>query len=198
AESYVSALEDDLQIEERWTQATPDYKKFYQETVLTKYQRALDELERLVVMRLFELVKMSSSGTGYKLRRQIGKALQRRSEAVRNAINRYNIEAAKLTPPRPTLSWKDIVGYSFLGEFDALRLSSRGVQDQPWGLPAHREAMVKYFKLQRAREEVIRLNIEIRRLKTSIHDETTHTNKTIELLTQTNLDLAVELQLRWK
>ena len=37
---------------------------FYQETVLTNYERALDELERLVVMRLFELAKMSASGTG--------------------------------------------------------------------------------------------------------------------------------------
>jgi len=135
---------------------------------------------------------------GYKLRRQIGRALQRRSEAIRNAINRYNTQAAKLTPPRPLLSWKEIVEYSFLGEFDALRHSTRDVRDQPWAQTARREAMVKYFKLCRAREEIVRLNVEIRRLLTSIHDETIHHNQTIKLLTQSNPHLTVELQLRWQ
>ena len=64
AESYVETFENMLQIEERWTEASPEYKAFFQENVLTSYERALDELERLVVMRLFELAKMSSSGTG--------------------------------------------------------------------------------------------------------------------------------------
>jgi hypothetical protein len=44
--------------------ASVEYKTFYQETVLTNYKRVLDELEHLVVMRLFELTKMSSSGMG--------------------------------------------------------------------------------------------------------------------------------------
>ena len=103
AESYVETIENTLQIEERWTEASPEYKAFFQENVLTNYERALDDLERLVVMRLFELAKISSLGTGmpftpllkyvkqtllgYKLRQQIGKALQRRSEAIKNAIN---------------------------------------------------------------------------------------------------------------
>ena len=67
AESYVESLENGLNIEERWTETSPEYKTFYQENVLTSYERALDELERLVVMRLFELAKickMSPSGTG--------------------------------------------------------------------------------------------------------------------------------------
>jgi hypothetical protein len=47
--------------------------------------------------------------------------MQTRSEAIRNALTRYNTEAAKLSPPRPKLSWKAIVEYSFLAEFDLLR-----------------------------------------------------------------------------
>jgi exonuclease VII small subunit len=136
AESYVESLENGLNIQERWSTTSPEYQSFYQQIVQTNYEQALDELEHLVVMRLFELAKMSTSGTGiahlpaprdplnfkigYKLRRQIGKALQRRSEAIKNALNRYNVQAAKLTPPRPSLSWKEIVDYSFLGEFDLL------------------------------------------------------------------------------
>lgn len=64
AESYVETLENALQINERWTDASPEYKALIQENVFTNYGSALDELERLVVMRLFELAKMSSSGTG--------------------------------------------------------------------------------------------------------------------------------------
>jgi hypothetical protein len=67
AESYVESLENSLDIEQRWTEASPDYKTFYQENVLTNYEWALDDLEWLVVMQLFELTKMSSLGTGLYL-----------------------------------------------------------------------------------------------------------------------------------
>lgn len=64
AETLVCDLETSLQITERWTPTSPEYQKFYQENVTTKYRATIDELERLVVMRLFELTKMSNSGTG--------------------------------------------------------------------------------------------------------------------------------------
>jgi len=64
AEEFVSTMELELGIQEQWTAATQDYKDFYQENVLTNYSKALDELERLVVMHLFELAKLSTSGTG--------------------------------------------------------------------------------------------------------------------------------------
>ena len=38
SESYVESLENNLQIEERWTNASVEYKTFYQETVLTNYE----------------------------------------------------------------------------------------------------------------------------------------------------------------
>jgi hypothetical protein len=49
-ESYVESLKNSLDIEQRWTEASPDYKTFYQENVLTNYKWALDDLEWLVVM----------------------------------------------------------------------------------------------------------------------------------------------------
>lgn len=103
-----------------------------------------------------------------------------------------------MTPPRPPLSWKEIVDYSFLAEFDLLRHSREDIRHQPWAQVARREAMVKYFKLCRAQEEVVRLNIEIRRLRTSIHDEAAHMVQTISHLSLTNPPLATELQKRWR
>ena len=64
AEEFVSTIEMELDIQECWTASNSEYKTFYQENVLTNYSKALDELEQLVVMQLFELAKMSMSGTG--------------------------------------------------------------------------------------------------------------------------------------
>ncbi|KAG2365334.1 hypothetical protein BDR07DRAFT_1449848 [Suillus spraguei] len=55
------------------------YNRFQEEALLLKYHSVLNELERLVVMCLFELSKLLLSGTaclGYKLCQQISKALQ--------------------------------------------------------------------------------------------------------------------------
>ncbi|KAJ8580560.1 hypothetical protein M405DRAFT_708220, partial [Rhizopogon salebrosus TDB-379] len=132
AEAFTAHTEMQLQIEERWEIGGDAYNQYKQEASLRQYRVALDDLERLVVMRLFELSKLSLSGTG-----QIGKALQRRSDAIRNALNRYNVQAAKLNPPRPQLSWKDITEYSFLGEFDLLRQSRSDIRELNWTKPAH-------------------------------------------------------------
>jgi hypothetical protein len=105
---------------------------------------------------------------GYKLRKQIGRALQHRSEAIKNALNRYNTQAAKLNPPCPALTWKEIVDYSFIGEFDALQHARADIWDQPWTHTARHEATSKYLKLCRTREETTWLNVEIQWLQASI------------------------------
>lgn len=64
ATEYLGAIETELDIQTRWTSSHPEYLEFYQQTIRTSYSKALDELERLVVMRLFELAKMSTSGIG--------------------------------------------------------------------------------------------------------------------------------------
>ncbi|KAG1905039.1 uncharacterized protein F5891DRAFT_918631, partial [Suillus fuscotomentosus] len=181
-----------------WEIGGPEYSQFKMKARLGKYCTALNELECLVVMRLFELSKLSLSGTGYKLRQQISKALQQCSEAIRNAINRYNIQAVALNPLRPKISWKDIADYSFLGEFDLLRHSRTDIRTNNWAKPAHREATTKYFKLSRAHEEVMRLNVEIRRLRTAIHTEEIQTTAVIQDLLISDPRLARELQHHWR
>ncbi|KAK7023211.1 hypothetical protein R3P38DRAFT_2532020, partial [Favolaschia claudopus] len=63
------------------------------------------------------------------------------------------------------------VRYGFLSDFDLLRDTTDSVRSKPWTRPAYRLAMDKYFKICRAREEIQRLNVEIRRLVTWIDDE---------------------------
>jgi hypothetical protein len=64
AEALVAHIEVQLAVDQRWEIGGPEYQRFKEEATLGKYRTALDELERLVVMRLFELSKLSLSGTG--------------------------------------------------------------------------------------------------------------------------------------
>ncbi|KAJ7797083.1 hypothetical protein B0H14DRAFT_2390128 [Mycena olivaceomarginata] len=170
-EERVEELEETLDIVERWTTESPKWATTVDGIKKRKYALALDSLELLIVERIFELTKMNQSQTGYKMRKHIAKALQARSKAVKNAIDRYNEAAIVLEPPMPRLTWEQVVEYAFLADFDILRDTRPDVQSKPWTRPAYRLAMDHYFKILRAREEIKRLNIEIRRVVTWIRDE---------------------------
>jgi hypothetical protein len=90
---------------------------------------------------------------------------------VKNAIMKYNEIAESMTPPKPTLSWDEVVEYAFLADFDLLREGREDICGELWVQPAGRAAMDQHFKLLHADEEVVRLNIEIRRLVTYMVDE---------------------------
>ncbi|KAJ7858710.1 hypothetical protein B0H14DRAFT_3085063 [Mycena olivaceomarginata] len=167
----VQELERQLDIADRWTTASPRWVSTTVAIKKCKYLLALDALELLIVERIFELTKMNQSQTGYKMRKHIAKALQARSKAVRNAIDRYNSAASLLDPPMPHLTWEQVVEYAFLADFDILRDTRAEIQSHPWTRPAYRLAMDRYFKILRAREEIRRLNVEIPRVVTWIRDE---------------------------
>ncbi|KAJ6510311.1 hypothetical protein DFH09DRAFT_1435255 [Mycena vulgaris] len=167
----VMELEVTLQIVERWTTTSPKWVATAEAIKMRKYQLALDALELLIVERIFELTKMNQSQTGYKMRKHIAKALQARSKAVRNAIEHYNAAAGAISPPMPMLDWEQVVEYAFLADFDILRDTRAEIQSRPWTRPAYRLAMDRYFRIERAREEIKRLNVEIPRVVTWIRDE---------------------------
>ena len=105
------------------------------------------------------------------MRGHISKALQARSPAIKTALDKYNTSAALLSPPAPQLSWKQIVDYAFLSDFDLLRCARQDIREKPWANPTNRTLRDQYFKLECAREEIERLNVEIRRLVTYMRDE---------------------------
>ncbi|KIJ30003.1 hypothetical protein M422DRAFT_97226, partial [Sphaerobolus stellatus SS14] len=158
------------------------------------YHAALSHIEQLVSQRIMELTKLNISGTGYKLRTQIAAGLKR--QAIRNALVRYNKFAALVNPPRDPLTWETVVNYSFLAEFDLLRFSQVDIRDRPWVKPVIREGVMSYCKLQCARAEIKRLNVEIPRLYAAIHDEAQQIPAYISILEQTDRALANEVS-RW-
>ncbi|KAJ4464922.1 hypothetical protein C8J55DRAFT_441748, partial [Lentinula edodes] len=135
------------------------------------YRKALDKLEALLVSRCFEMARLNVAGTGYKLRKHIATALKTRSKSIQAAIASYNEVATALRPPRQTITWEEVLEFSFLGEFDILRNAREDVRTRQWATFRNRLIMQQFFRLIRAEEEIDRLHVEIRHLLTYICEE---------------------------
>ncbi|KAL0061720.1 hypothetical protein AAF712_011437 [Marasmius tenuissimus] len=164
----VCMFEMDHSIPERWLPDGSEYLEALEGLKCRTYRRALDKLERLVVQRLFEL---NMSGVGYKQRNKITAALRARAEAIRKAITSYNSAASKLNPPRETIDWAQIVEMVTLADFDLLKNTDVDIRQLAWAKPSHRFLTQLYFDIKRAREEIVRLNVEIKRKITSMLDD---------------------------
>ena len=133
-------------------------------------------------------------GPGYKQRTKISAALKKRSRAVNMALNEYNKQATCLG--RPVLDFQQVIEYSFLSDFELLHHSHNDITQRPWASPLIRNAMISWMKIERAKEEISRLNVEARRLKTYIRDSNAARRYAIQHLSQTDPALATELQQR--
>ncbi|KAI0261896.1 hypothetical protein BC834DRAFT_845384 [Gloeopeniophorella convolvens] len=67
-------------------------------------------------------------------------------------------------PPRPLLLYSKVVEYCNLSEFEILKYTDDSMLRKPWALRSNREAANKYFKLERAKEELVRCSVEAHRL----------------------------------
>ena len=107
------------------------------------------------------------------MRRQISNHLQNRAKTIRSAIQTYNRAAAALSPPLEAVKFANLFDVVYLAQFDLLRFSRPGndIRQEPWADPATRVLTDKYFELVRAKEEIIRLNLEWRRVRTWLLDE---------------------------
>lgn len=168
----VAKLEDDHDVSQRWTRENPQWIEAEHRRRHREFQKCLDELERLVVQRLLELSKAGLANTGYKLRMHIMKALTARSQSIKTALSRYNQAAAVLHGADvPKLTWEEVADVSVLADFDLLRGSRRLILEKAWAKPENRRCVESWHRLNRAEEELARLNIEVRRVRTSIIDE---------------------------
>jgi len=135
---------------------------------------------------------------GYKLREKIGKALKTRSEAIRTALQQYNVAAAKLTPPRPQLSWASVLKAVTVADFDLLRDTRSDIRSLPWTEPSRREAVSLYFGIKRAREEIARLNVEVKRLLTFMRDTHADYYHAVTANMITDHTIAQQLSVEWE
>ncbi|KIK34196.1 hypothetical protein CY34DRAFT_98437 [Suillus luteus UH-Slu-Lm8-n1] len=174
--NVVEDLEIRLGVSERWTPDHEEYVKALEYSRRWHFVRAVEELESLVVQRLFELSKANLTSTGYKLRKQISKAIVKRSGAIRTALDKYNKLAVSQNPRRPTLQYSKIL-------------------TKPWKNPTHREMAVKHFKVLCAWEEIIRLNVGICQLQAWVDTEDADMEQAAADLESTNSPLAAQLNM---
>ncbi|KAJ7600188.1 hypothetical protein C8J56DRAFT_767981 [Mycena floridula] len=191
----VLALENRLGIipQHRWREGDVNWVLNAERAAMALYQKRLDRLEGLVVERMLELGKVNQSQTGYNMRKHIGEAIKARSQAIRTALDHYNTAAAKLSPPRPALDWDTVVECAFLSEFEMLRDSRQDIRNKPWAKPAGRALQDKHYKILRAREEIIRCNVEIQRLWSHIVDEKAFMEAREQVVLATNPALAYQI-----
>ncbi|KAG8700478.1 hypothetical protein FRC08_004676 [Ceratobasidium sp. 394] len=178
-QSAVEKLESEHGITERWTPGSTEWVDAQHLRANQRYYQCLDDLEHLVVGRILEMNRAGRSGTNYKMRAHIMKSITARSSATKNAMKRYNEAAAALSPPAPSIKWEDITTARILDDFPILRDSRRLLLSQDWTNPNNRRCVEQYHRLLRAQEEITRLNVEIRRLSSSIADEEVHLPATL-------------------
>ncbi|KAF8169212.1 hypothetical protein K438DRAFT_1983518 [Mycena galopus ATCC 62051] len=163
--------EEEHNIETQWESGSSEWTDALALLTERNYREALTEVECLVVAQLLELTKLGMSGVGYKLRDKISTALRTRAKAIQRALSVWNAAAAALNPPREQLTWAEVIDMTSLAEFDLLRQTRCDIRREPQTRPANREAMVLYFGLKRAKEEIRHLNVKICRLITFLFDE---------------------------
>lgn len=91
-----------------------------------------------------------------------------------------------------------MLDFVYIGQFDLLQCSRRQVTLKPWSRPAERETLLCYFKLQRAREEITRLDVEIKRMVTYIRDHRLTFNRILPEVEHANSALAYQLSKRYR
>lgn len=124
--------------------------------------------------------------TGYKMRRHISKSLQVRCKTIRRAVTAYNAVAREMDPPRPQVDWAKVSTYQFLEEFSLLQDTRNDLRDKRWANPGVRECLKLVRRIKRAREELGRLNVEVRRVRTAIRDENRLFTKVIRSIPQSD------------
>ncbi|KAG8917673.1 hypothetical protein FRC02_002971 [Tulasnella sp. 418] len=192
----VETLEAQMNLSERWDPEHPRYKETKGYMKIRRYRLDLDRLERLVVQRLFELQKGHLESTGYKLRTHLAKHLKSRSEAIRTALNSFNASARALNPSHVNLKFTDIIQHSFVAEFDLLRDARQDIRQKEWSIPSKRILSDQYHFYLRAKEEIRRLDIEIKRLLDWMQKEDKFYTAKVHELRDIDGQLAQEIEKR--
>ena len=112
----------------------------------------------------------------------MAKSLQTRSKTIRKAIKEYNTAAATLDPPRPALDWSNVSHYGLVEQYAILKASNTDISSKQWSQPLYREILKCRRRIARAKEEIVRCNVEVCRLHTGIRDDAIHFKRVVSKL----------------
>jgi len=95
------------------------------------------------------------------------------------ALCKYNAAAKAID--RLQLDWSEISTYGSLAEFELLRECWEDICLASWADSKNHQAAMHALKIERAKEERIRLNVEIQRLITYMRDDEADLQRTIDI-----------------
>ncbi|KAG2120216.1 hypothetical protein BD769DRAFT_1629565 [Suillus cothurnatus] len=185
--NVVEDFEHHHSIMERWLPNNSKYVEAARYSQEHQFIHSVEELEGLVVRRLFELSKANLAGTGYKMQKHVSKAIVRCLAAIRTALEKYSKLAPLQNPPRPVLDYSEIIRYASLSEFSLLKHSHHNILMKLWTVSANREMATNYFKL---------LNVEIKRLQNWVEHENRTILEAIDLLLTNDPDSLLVTELK--
>ncbi|KIY64702.1 hypothetical protein CYLTODRAFT_456946 [Cylindrobasidium torrendii FP15055 ss-10] len=182
-DTRLSVMERAMNIERRWTPADSKYQQTLKYIKERRYRIALRRLAGLVVKRLMELSAMNLANIAYKVRTHMCKALMSRQKAIRTLIEQVNRLAPDLGVKK--LSFADVTHYEFLDQVHILIDPNLAKErsNAKWAQPVMRNIMRRWQRINRAKEEIVRCNIGVRRLHTHIQDEEKFFDTVLEGLT---------------
>lgn len=122
--------------------------------------------------------------------------LKTRSEAIKAAIKTYNDAAGAARPKRKKLKAEDVLQYNHIGQFAVLRDTRNEITEKAWAVPANRIARDAWFKTERAKEEIIRVEVEVARLRSWMDMEEALYSRVLKEAESSDKDLAGELARR--
>jgi hypothetical protein len=203
-------MEDDLGIPVRWNAGSAKFQKGVQDLVTQNYQDALGELELLIVKQLIELTKLNIGGICtdlffvhelsalilclwlvYNQREKINQALKNRLDAIHTSLDKYNKAAKALN--RDQLTMAEVMKMTSIADFHLLGETRDDIRNARWTHHDAREATWLYFRVKQAREEVERLNVEMKRQITYMIEEHTLYSQVYAQIRKQNFYLATYL-----
>lgn len=165
----LEALEMKLDLDTQWDALNPQFQSTLKYINKRAHICALNNLQCLVVQRLFELHRLNLTGigmcnrhsispsnveyswcahSGYKARTLLAKSMQKRSKAIRSAVDAYNCAVIALGRT-DTLDFDKAAKFGFVEEFDLLCQSQANPRGARWKEPIIREAMKHHQRVKR-------------------------------------------------
>jgi hypothetical protein len=193
----------------RWQPTSPEYQETMKYMAMHTYQRALDNLQRLVVCNIYSSWKSSTSLRRVSVLFDFNYHLLMWLFSLQNAHAYLKVPPDALSchsnchqeiqwcsvtahPPHPLLEWLKVCHYSFLEEFNLLRKTRQDIRDKMWARPAIHETMRQWLCIQHAKEEIERCNVEVWCLHTFIVDEDWHFTRVLSSLEESPLYFTVQ------
>ncbi|KAF8323615.1 uncharacterized protein EI90DRAFT_2886562, partial [Cantharellus anzutake] len=180
-----------------WLENCPQRQEAIQLRNERKYHRLLDDLEHRAISRQFELEKMGLPKTDYKTCQHISQLVGKQSRTLHSTLEKYNTTAAAMIPLKPSLTWDDITHPDFPSTVELLQ-GRDDIRSCEWTQEHFHAATHAWARLQCAKEELVTIGVETRRILTSMRDEELQLKVTIKVVAASNPTLASYISMAFK